>query len=71
LVDHAHKKMAEGFKQLRCAEEVFRAQALSLTGAKERLTAVPYEHDLRIPSHLMKWALATYLQAPLLQQPLD
>jgi hypothetical protein len=29
------------------------------------------EHDLRIPPHLMKWALLTYLQAPLLQQPLD
>jgi hypothetical protein len=32
---------------------------------------MPYEHDLRIPPHLMKWALATYFQAPLLQQPLD
>jgi hypothetical protein len=32
---------------------------------------MPYEHDLRIPPHLMKWALATYLQAPLLKQPLD
>jgi hypothetical protein len=39
-------------------------EALSLTGAKEWLTAMPYEHDLRIPPHLMKWALATYLQAP-------
>jgi hypothetical protein len=28
---------------------------------------MPYEHDLRIPPHLMKWTLATYLQAPLLQ----
>jgi hypothetical protein len=24
---------------------------------------MPYEHDLRIPPHLMKWALATYLRA--------
>jgi hypothetical protein len=32
---------------------------------------MPYEHDLRIPPHIMKWALATYLQVPLLQQPLD
>jgi hypothetical protein len=71
LVGQVHKKMAEGLKQLRRAAEVFRVQALSLTGAKEWLTAVPYEHDLRIPPHLMKWALATYLQAPLLQQPLD
>jgi hypothetical protein len=31
---------------------------------------MPYEHDLRIPPHLMNWALATYLQAPRLQQPL-
>jgi hypothetical protein len=46
-------------------------QALSLIGAKEWLTAIRYEHDLRIPPHLMKWALATYLQAPLLKQPLD
>jgi hypothetical protein len=34
-------------------------------------TASRYEHDLRIPPHLMKRALDTYLQAPLLQQPLD
>jgi hypothetical protein len=71
LDGHVHKKMAEELIQLRPAAELFRVQALSLTGAKEWLTAMPYEHDLRIPPHLMKWALATYLQAPLLQQPLD
>jgi hypothetical protein len=71
LVGHVHKKMAEELKQLRPAAELFRVQALSLTGANEWLTAMPYEHDLRIPPHLMKWASATYLQAPLLQQPLD
>jgi hypothetical protein len=71
LVGHVHKKMAEELKQLRPAAELFRVQALSLTGANEWLTAMPYEHDLRIPPHLMKWALATYVQAPLLQQPLD
>jgi hypothetical protein len=43
----------------------------TLTSAKEWLTAMPYEHDLHIPPHLMKWALATYLQATVLQQPLD
>jgi hypothetical protein len=32
---------------------------------------MPYEHDLRIPRHLMKWALAMYLTAPLFQKPLD
>jgi hypothetical protein len=61
-----HKKMAEEFKQLRPAAELFRVQALPLTVAKEWLTAIPYEHDLRIPPYLMMWALATYLQAPLL-----
>jgi hypothetical protein len=71
LVGHVHKKMAEELKQLRPAAELFRVQALSSTGAKEWLTAMPYEHDLRIPPHLMKWALATYLQEPLLPQPLD
>jgi hypothetical protein len=71
LVGHVHKKMAEELKQLCPAAELFRVQALYLTGAKEWLTAMPYEHDLRIPPHLMKWALATYMQAPLLQQPLD
>jgi hypothetical protein len=71
LVVHVQRKMAEELKQLRPAAELFRVQALSLTGAKEWLTAMPYEHDLRIPPHLMKWALVSYLQAPLLQQPLD
>jgi hypothetical protein len=71
LVGHVHKNMAEDLKQLRPAAELFRVQALCLTRAKEWLTAMPYEHDLRIPPHLMNWALATYLQAPLLQQPLD
>jgi hypothetical protein len=63
--------MVEELKPLRPATDLFRVQALSLTGAKEWLTAMPYEHDLRIPPYLMKWALATYLQAPMLQQPLD
>jgi hypothetical protein len=40
LVGHVHKKMAEELKQLRPAAELFRAQALSLTGAKEWLTAI-------------------------------
>jgi hypothetical protein len=71
LVGHVHKKMAEKLKQLRPAAELFRVQALSLTGANEWLTAMPYEHDLHIPPHLTNWALTTYLQAPLLQQPLD
>jgi hypothetical protein len=71
LVGHVHKKMAEELKQLRPAAELFRVQAPPLTVAKEWLTAMPYENDLRIPSYLMKWALATYLQAPLLQQPLE
>jgi hypothetical protein len=71
LVGHVHKKMAEELKQLRPAAELFRVQALSLTGAKDWLTAMPYEHGLRIPPHLMNWVLATYLQAPLLRQPLD
>jgi hypothetical protein len=71
FVGHVHKKMAEELKQLRPAAELFRIQGLSLTGTKEWLTAMPYEHDLRIPPHVMKWALATYLQAPPLQQPLD
>jgi hypothetical protein len=71
LGGHVHKHMAEELKQQRPAAELFRVQALSLTGTKEWLTAMPYEHDLRIPPHLMKWALASYLQAPLLQQPLD
>jgi hypothetical protein len=71
LVGHVNKKMAEELKQLRPATELFRVQAQSLTGAKEWLTAMPYEHDLRIPPHLMTWALATYLKAPLLQLPLD
>jgi hypothetical protein len=71
LVGHVDKKMAEELKQLRPAAELFRVHALSLAGAKEWLTAMPYEHDLRIPPHLMKWVLATYLQSPLLQQPLD
>jgi hypothetical protein len=70
LVVHVHKKMAEELKQLRPAAELFRVQSLSLTAAKEWLSAMPYEHDLRIPPHLMKWALAPYLQAYLLQQPL-
>jgi hypothetical protein len=59
-----HKKMAEELKKLRPVAELFRLQALSLIGAKEWLTAIPYEHDRLIPPHLMKWALATYLQAP-------
>jgi hypothetical protein len=71
LVGHEHKKMAEELKQLCAPAELFRVLALYLTGAKEWLTAMPHEHDLRIPPHLMKWALATYLQAHLLQQPLD
>jgi hypothetical protein len=71
LVGHVHKKMAEELKKPHPAAELFRVQALSLTGAKEWLAAMPYEHDLRIPPHLMNWALATYLQTPLLQQPLD
>jgi hypothetical protein len=62
--------MAEKLKQLRPSVELLRVQALSLTGAKQLLTSMPYEHDLHIPPHLMKWALATYLQAPPLQQPL-
>jgi hypothetical protein len=66
LVGHVHKKMAEELKQLRPAAVLFRVQALPLTVAKEWLTAMPYEHDLRIPPYPMKWALATYLQAPLL-----
>jgi hypothetical protein len=70
-VGHVNKKMAEELKQLRPAAELFRVQALSLTGAKELLTAMPNEHDLRTPPHLMKWALVTYWQAPLLQQSLD
>jgi hypothetical protein len=66
-----HEKIAEEeLKQLRPAAELLRVQALSLTGAKEWLAAMPYEHDLRIPPHLMKWRF-TYLQALLLQQPLD
>jgi hypothetical protein len=32
---------------------------------------MPYEHELRIPPHLIKWALATCLQTPLFQHPLD
>jgi hypothetical protein len=71
LVGHVDKKMADELKQLRPAVELFPIQALSLTGSKEWFTGMPYEHDLRIPPHLMKWALATYLQAPPLQQPLD
>jgi hypothetical protein len=71
LVGHVHKKMAEVLKQLRPAAELFRIQVLSLTGAKEWLTAMPYERDHRSPPHLMKWALSTNLQAPLLQQPLE
>jgi hypothetical protein len=63
LVGHVHKTMAEELKQLRPAAELFRVQALSLTGAKEWLTAMPDEHDLRIPPHLVKRALATYLMA--------
>jgi hypothetical protein len=59
LVGHVHKTMAEELKQLRPAAELFRVQALSLTGVKEWLTAMPYEHDLRKPPHLMKRALAT------------
>jgi hypothetical protein len=53
--------MAEELKQLRPAAELFRVQVLFLTGAKEWLTAMPYDHGLRIPPHLVKWALATYL----------
>jgi hypothetical protein len=71
LVGHVNKKMAEELKQQRPAAELFRVQALSLTGAKRWLSAMPCEHDLRIPPHVMKWALATYLQALLFQQPLD
>jgi hypothetical protein len=63
LVGHVHKTMAEELKQLRPATELFRVQALSLTGAKEWWTAMPYENDLRIPPHLVKRALATYLMA--------
>jgi hypothetical protein len=66
-----HKKMLEELKQLRPTAQLFCVQALSLTGAKESLTAMLYEHDLRTPPHLIKWAFATYLQAPLLQWPLD
>jgi hypothetical protein len=51
--------------------ELLCVQPLSFAGAKVRLASMPHEHDLRIPPQLMKWALATYLQAPLLQQPLD
>jgi phage gp16-like protein len=40
LVGHMHKKMAGELKQLRPAAELFRVQALSLTGAKEWLTAM-------------------------------
>jgi hypothetical protein len=61
VVGHVHKRMAEELKQLRPAAELFRVQALSSTGAKECLTTIPYEHDLRNPPHLMKWALATLL----------
>jgi hypothetical protein len=61
LVGHVHKKMAEELKQLRPAAELFRVQALSSTGAKEWLTAMPYDHDLRIPPHLMKWAFCHVL----------
>jgi hypothetical protein len=70
LVGHMHNKMAEELHKLRPAVELFRVQALSLTEAKECVTAVPYEHGLRIPPHLMTWALATYFQAPLLQKQL-
>jgi hypothetical protein len=41
LVVHVHKKMAEELKQLRPAAELFRVESLSLTAAKERLTAIP------------------------------
>jgi hypothetical protein len=67
LVGHVHKKMAEELTHQHPAAELFRVEAPSLTGAKEWLPAMPYGHDLRIPPHLMKWALAAYLQAPLLQ----
>jgi hypothetical protein len=55
MVGLVQKKMAEELKQLRPAAELFRVQALSLTGAKELLIAMPYVHDLRIPPQLMKW----------------
>jgi hypothetical protein len=71
LVGHVHKKMAEKLKQLGPSAELFLVQVLSLAGAKEWFTAMPYEHDLHIPPHLMKWALATYLQETLLKLPLD
>jgi hypothetical protein len=45
LVVHVHKKVAEELKKQSPAAELFRVQALSLTGAKEWLTAKPYEHD--------------------------
>jgi hypothetical protein len=64
LVGHVDKKLAEELKQQCPAAELFRVQALSLTVKMEWLTAMPYEYDLRIPPHLMKWALATYLHAP-------
>jgi hypothetical protein len=54
LDGHVQKKMVEELKQLRHAAELFRVQALSLTGANEWLTAMLYEHVLRIPPHLMK-----------------
>jgi hypothetical protein len=63
--------MEEELKQRRPAMELLHVLALSLTGAKEWLTAMPFEHDLRSPPHLMKWGLSTYLQAPLLHRPLD
>jgi hypothetical protein len=42
LVGHVDKNMADELKHLRPAAELFRVQALSLTGAKEWLTAMPY-----------------------------
>jgi hypothetical protein len=57
LVGHVHKKMEEELKQLRPAAELFLVQALSLTGAKDWLTAMPYEHNLVHPA-LSYWTFS-------------
>jgi hypothetical protein len=70
LVGHLHKKAVEVLRKQRPAVVLFRVQARSLTGITEWLTAMPHEHDLRMISRLMKWALDTYVRVSLLKPPL-